>query len=184
MSVEILVWTSCEKSRLENQRWNREKCVERRHRQGDRITWRDREEAVWPEFNNALVCLKWTEFVGQISMGGQRGCKRGRRERQRCAGRADRLLPTHGNEGQWGSGKWNRGQEIVKKMKAGHSPAVHSICQCTLLLQLTLGQRLDLKQINKTISGESLGLRCSSPQSLLKGPKHNSVERSCMSQSL
>ena len=47
---------------------------------------RDREEAVWPEFNNALVCHTWTEFVGQISIEGLRGCKRGRRERQRCAG--------------------------------------------------------------------------------------------------
>ena len=55
------------------------------------------EEAVWPEFNNALVCHTWSEFVGQISMGGhereegERG-GRERRERERCAGQTDRLL--------------------------------------------------------------------------------------------
>lgn len=51
------------------------------HRQGDSITHterRDRKEAGWPEFNNALVCHTWTEFVGQISIEGQRSCKRGR----------------------------------------------------------------------------------------------------------
>lgn len=42
---------------------------------------RRREEAVWPEFNNALVCHTWTEFVGQISIEGQRGCRRERRDR-------------------------------------------------------------------------------------------------------
>lgn len=52
----------------------------------------DGEEAVWPEFNNALVCHTWTEFVGQISVEEQRDCKRGRRERQRCAGQTDSLL--------------------------------------------------------------------------------------------
>lgn len=29
-----------------------------------------REEAVWLQFNNALVCHTWIEFVGHISMGG------------------------------------------------------------------------------------------------------------------
>lgn len=80
----------------------RQKCEERttvregRQRQRDRQNHTqqrgDREEAVWPEFNNALVCHTWTEFVGQISMEGQRGCKGGRRKRQSCAGQTDRLL--------------------------------------------------------------------------------------------
>lgn len=34
---------------------------------------RDRQGAVWPQFNNALVCHTWTQFVGQISIEGQRG---------------------------------------------------------------------------------------------------------------
>lgn len=76
----------------------------------------DGEEAVWPEFNNALVCHTWTEFVGQISMERQRGCTRGRRER--CAGQTDRLLfitQASLHMGMEDSGKRrNRGQESGK----------------------------------------------------------------------
>lgn len=49
-------------------------------RETDTVHARDREEAVWPEFNNALVCHARTEFVGQISMEEQGGWRRGRRE--------------------------------------------------------------------------------------------------------
>lgn len=45
----------------------------------------DTEEAVWLEFNNALVCHTWTGFVGQISMEGLR-----EREREREGGRTER----------------------------------------------------------------------------------------------
>lgn len=37
----------------------------------------DREETVWPQFNNALICHTWTEIVGQISIGGYRGSRAG-----------------------------------------------------------------------------------------------------------
>lgn len=65
----------------------------RGHRHGGRITRskkRDTEEAVWLEFNNALVCHTWTGFVGQISMEGlrererERGREEGRRETEMC----------------------------------------------------------------------------------------------------
>lgn len=55
-----------------------------RPRGGSRVA----QEAVWPALNNALVCHTWTEFVGQISMKGRRGCRRGRRH----AGQTDRML--------------------------------------------------------------------------------------------
>lgn len=63
-----------------------------RSQQEDGFTAERREqraqEAVWPALNNALVCHTWTEFVGQISMKGRRGCRRGRRH----AGQTDRML--------------------------------------------------------------------------------------------
>lgn len=123
---------------------------------------RDREEAIWPKFNNALVCHTWTEFVGQISMRGQRSCKRGRRERQRCAGQIDRLLfitqaSLHMGMKDSGGKRGREGRKVEKKKnEAGRLSCSEFHFQYTLLLQLTLRQRLDFKQINKTISGESL----------------------------
>lgn len=82
-------------------------------------------------------------------MEGQRVCKRGRRERQRCAGQIDRLLLIIQSSLQM-----ETKDKEVKKFKARGTLAVNSTFQCTLSLQLTQGQRLDLKQINKTVSGE------------------------------
>lgn len=49
--------------------WESEVKLENVAEGGDEITiTRGREEDVWPELNNALICLTWTGFVGQISL--------------------------------------------------------------------------------------------------------------------
>lgn len=93
---------------------------------------RDREEAVWPEFSNALVCHTWTEFVGQISMKGLGGCSRGRRERQRWAGQADRLFFFSGNEGQWEKEEQRTGKSSKKRRHWAlwQCTPFFSVCSC------------------------------------------------------
>lgn len=82
MSLEIIVLALREEYDLKRGSNMKEKKMvkgEREDRDRDRdrhSKGRNREEAVWPQFNNALVCHTRTEFVGQISIEGQRGCKK------------------------------------------------------------------------------------------------------------
>lgn len=125
-SLGILVMTSCWKIRESEVKERNERERTQTGRQ------RLREEAVWPEFNNALVCHTWTEFVGQISIEGRRGCEPWRRGRQRCAGQADRLLITQASlhMGMKDSGrKWNRESE-QKNEGSG------ALWQCTPVLSV------------------------------------------------
>ena len=92
MSQEILVLPARNLSNRTGAERGRNVKTMRTGRQKSHAARGDGEEAVWPEFNNALVCHTWTEFVGQISMEEQRDCQGGRRERQRCAGQTDSLL--------------------------------------------------------------------------------------------